>query len=69
MTDITAGRISEYRAKRLAVTRGEGAPFSPAAVNRPLALLRHLLRLASCTKTLTSLAQLRDGDLSDADRW
>lgn len=46
LTDITAGRISEYRAKRLAVTRGEGAPLSPAAVNRPLALLRHLLRLA-----------------------
>jgi len=45
LTDITAGRISEYRAKRLAVTRGEGAPLSPAAVNRPLALLRHLLAL------------------------
>jgi integrase len=47
LVEITASRISEYRAKRLAVTRGQGAqPLSPAAVNRPLALLRHLLRLA-----------------------
>jgi len=46
---ITAERISAYKAKRLATTRkiGEMEKYlSAAAVNRPLALLRHLLRLA-----------------------
>jgi len=53
LAEITAGRISEYKAKRLASVRkvGEGDSaaehrLSAAAVNRPLALLRHLLRLA-----------------------
>jgi integrase len=53
LTEITASRISEYKAKRLAAVRkiGEGEtaserPLTAAAVNRPLALLRHLLRLA-----------------------
>jgi integrase len=40
LVEITAARISEYRATRLAL------PISPYAVNRPLAMLRHLLRLA-----------------------
>ena len=50
---ITANRISDYKAKRIAMTTnrrkgadGKDAPLSAAAVNRPLALLRHLLRLA-----------------------
>jgi integrase len=47
LVEITGSRISEYRAQRLTATRGQGArPLSAAAVNRPLALLRHLLRLA-----------------------
>jgi integrase len=53
LADITASRISAYKAKRLAAVRkiGEGEAaverrLSAAAVNRPLALLRHLLRLA-----------------------
>jgi len=53
LVEITASRISEYKAKRLAAVRkiGEGEAaverrLSAAAVNRPLALLRHLLRLA-----------------------
>jgi integrase len=53
LAEITASRISEYKAKRLASVRkvGEGEAaverrLSAAAVNRPLALLRHLLRLA-----------------------
>jgi integrase len=53
LTEITASRISEYKAKRLAAVRkiggGEAAVerrLTAAAVNRPLALLRHLLRLA-----------------------
>jgi integrase len=52
-TPCTASRISEYKAKRRATTRkigqGESAVerrLTAAAVNRPLALLRHLLRLA-----------------------
>src|SRR5436190_21168831 len=52
LTDITASRISEYKAQRLAATsvrrkdaQGNGTLLSAAAVNRPLALLRHLLRL------------------------
>ena len=53
LAEITASRISEYKAKRLAALRkiGEGETaverrLTAAAVNRPLALLRHLLRLA-----------------------
>ena len=53
LTSITANRISEYKAKRLAAVRkignGEDAVerrLTAAAVNRPLALLRHMLRLA-----------------------
>jgi integrase len=47
--EITASRISEYKSKRLATMRrideGERC-LTAAGVNRPLALLRHLLRLA-----------------------
>jgi integrase len=39
--EITASKVSAYRASRIAL------PITPAAVNRPLALLRHLLRLAA----------------------
>ena len=53
MAEITASRISEYKAKRLAAVRkiGEGAAaverrLTAAAVNRPLALIGHLFRLA-----------------------
>src|SRR5262249_45828268 len=49
LAEITANRISEYKAKRLAMKsdrRGGGTLLTPAAVNRPLQLLRHLLRLA-----------------------
>jgi len=53
LAEITASRISEYKAKRLAAVRkiGQGGAavdrrLTAAAVNRPLALLRHLLRLA-----------------------
>jgi integrase len=43
--DVTAAKVSEYRAQRLGTRRG-GQPLSAAAINRPLALLRHLLALA-----------------------
>jgi len=53
LAEITAARISEYRSKRLAAVRkigtGEAATerrLTAAAINRPLALLRHLLGLA-----------------------
>jgi len=53
LVEITASRISEYKAKRLATVQkvGEGEAaverrLTAAAVNRPLALLLHLLRLA-----------------------
>jgi hypothetical protein len=52
LAEITASRISEYKAKRLAAVRkirkGEAGVERrlTAAVNRPLKLLRHLLRLA-----------------------
>src|SRR5262249_55722577 len=45
--DITANVISAYKARRLGTRSGRGAALlTPAAVNRPLQLLRHLLRLA-----------------------
>ena len=53
LTEITASRISEHRGRRLAgasVRRkdADGKPraLSAASINRPLALLRHLLRTA-----------------------
>jgi integrase len=53
LADITASRISEYKAQRLASTsarrkdaNGQATLLSAASINRPLALLRHLLRLA-----------------------
>jgi len=53
LKDLTAGRIAAYRERRLAATSvrrkdaaGNATPLSAASINRPLALLRHLLRLA-----------------------
>ena len=43
---ITAHRISQYERARIADTSRLGRPVSPATVNRELALMRHLLRLA-----------------------
>src|SRR5262245_9016045 len=46
LADLTASRISAYREKRLATKVGKTRFLTAAAVNRPLALLRHLLRTA-----------------------
>src|SRR5262245_6633235 len=53
LRDLTAGRISAYRERRLATAsvrrrddHGNPTPLSAASINRPLALLRHLLNLA-----------------------
>jgi integrase len=45
LASITASAISDYKGQRLAIEH-DGAPLSPAAINRPLQMLRHLLRLA-----------------------
>lgn len=47
LTEITAAGISEWKDERLAATcKATGEPYSAAAINRPLAALRHLLQLA-----------------------
>ncbi len=47
LADITAARMSEWKAERLAATCPQtGEPYKAAAINRPLQALRHLLRLA-----------------------
>ncbi len=53
LADITASRISEYKAQRLSALSerrkdadNQPVPLSAASINRPLAVLRHLLRLA-----------------------
>jgi integrase len=48
LTAITAARISEYKGRRLAITKSRrGEPLSAASINRPLALLRCLLTMAA----------------------
>jgi integrase len=47
LAEITASRISDWKAARLsAVCKQTKRGYSAAAINRPLAALRHLLRLA-----------------------
>ena len=47
LSEITAAKISAYKAERLAVTSSRlGAPLSVASINRPLAMLRTVLRVA-----------------------
>lgn len=53
LQDLTVSRIAAYRERRLAAVSvrrrdkaGKPARLSAASINRPLALLRHLLRLA-----------------------
>jgi hypothetical protein len=46
LSQITAAKVSEYKSARLSATSGRtGRSLTAAAVNRPLSLLRHLLRL------------------------
>jgi len=54
LRDITASKIAAYTGKRLSATSvrrkdadGQPARLSAASINRPLALLRHLLRIAA----------------------
>jgi hypothetical protein len=47
LAEVTASAISAYKASRLAATCPKtGQPYSPATVNRSLAALRHMLKLA-----------------------
>jgi integrase len=48
LAEITAARLSAWRDEKLAATCARtGAVYSPAAINRPLGTLRHLLTLAT----------------------
>jgi integrase len=59
LASITASAISDYKGKRLAIEH-DGAPLSPAAINRPLQMLRHLLRLAHEEwEVLTTVPKIR----------
>jgi integrase len=45
---LTASRISGYKASRIAAANPKtGRPYAPASINRPLACLRSLLKLAA----------------------
>jgi hypothetical protein len=49
LREITASRIADYKVQRAQATvkrNGKDQPIAPASVNRELASLRHLLRLA-----------------------
>jgi len=47
LADVTAARISTWKAERLStVCKQTNQTYSAASINRPLAALRHLLRLA-----------------------
>jgi integrase len=47
LAEITAGRINTFKSSLLAVEKSRrGRALSAASINRPLALIRHLLRLA-----------------------
>ena len=63
LTGITAARIPEYKAERLAVRRG-GKPLTAAAVNRPLGLLRTLLRQALRWKFIPEVPEIEFEDES-----
>ena len=61
LTDITAARIAEYKASRLAIRRG-GKPLTAAAVNRPLGLLRTMLRQALRWKYIPEVPEIEFED-------
>jgi integrase len=62
VSEITAARVAEYDSKRLAATRkvrDAERPLSLAAINRPRAFLRHVLRLAQEWGVLASVPKIR----------
>jgi len=74
--EITADRIAEYEGKRLAATRKIGKsenaverPLSLAALNRPRAFLRHVVRLAQEWGALASVPKIRCSKEKGRLRW
>ena len=57
LTDITSARIADYKIVRMAVRRG-GKSLTAAAINRPLGLLRNLLRQAAKWKVITEVPEI-----------
>jgi integrase len=70
--EITAAKVAEYDSKRLAATRKIGdaeRPLSLAAINRPRAFLRHVLRLAQEWGVLASVPKIRLTKEKGRLRW
>jgi integrase len=60
LTEVTAARINEWRVDRLATINPKtGEPYAAATINRPLAAVRHLLRLAHEEGLLESVPRIR----------
>jgi integrase len=61
LASITASKVSEYKAVRLAsVHHGTGKPLTAAAVNRPLGFLRAVLAMAHTEwETLASVPRIK----------
>jgi len=61
ITEITAQRIAQYDRERVTEISCRGRPVSPSTVNRELAMLRHLLRLAEEWGYIDKVPRIRLG--------
>jgi len=61
ITEVTAQRIAQYDRERVTEMSRRGRPVSPATVNRELAMLRHLLRLAEEWGYIEKVPRIRLG--------
>jgi len=59
ITDLTAQRIAQYERDRLSKMSARGTPLAAATLNRELALVRHLLRLAEEWGYLAKVPRIR----------
>ena len=59
IVDITAQRIAQYERDRLSRMSARGTPLAAATLNRELALVRHLLRLAEEWGYLAKVPRIR----------
>jgi integrase len=72
VSEITAAKVAEYDSRRLAATRKVGdaeRPLSLAAINRPRAFLRHVLRMAQEWGVLASVPKIRLAKEKGRLRW